>query len=1178
MSDENAIAILGMAGRFPGARDLEQLWDNLRGGVESIRPLSDEELLAAGVLPATLRDPSYVRSGGFLDGIDLFDASFFGYSPREAALLDPQQRLFLECAWEALEAGGYDALRIQGPVGVYGGVSTNSYYFFYLFSRSDLLNVPAASQVFVGSDKDFLCTRISYELGLRGPSVGVQTACSTSLVAVHFACQGLLNGECDMALAGGASIKVPRAGYFHQPGGILSPDGHCRAFDAAAAGSVPGSGVGMVLLKRLEDALADGDPVRAVLRGSAVNNDGALRVGFTAPSVEGQSAAIAEALALARVNPESIGYVEAHGTGTALGDPIEMAALARAFRAGTSRKGFCALGSVKTNLGHLDAAAGVAGLIKTVLALEHRQIPPSLHFHTPNPGIDFAESPFYVNASLTPWGTAGGPRRAGVSSFGMGGTNAHVVLEEAPEPEPSGPSRPWQLLVLSAATRSALESATDRLAAHLERHPEQPLADIAWTLQAGRRVMPWRRVLVCREAEEARRALAQRDPGQLLEAREERADRSVAFLLPGMGEQYPGMARELAESEPVFRREIDRCAEILRPWLGLDLRDALWPAETRGEGGAGGLKALLGRPGTASGLLGAHVAAPALFSIEVSLARLWREWGIVPRALLGYSLGEFVAACLAGVISLEDALRAVALRARTLEALPAGAMLAVPRPEEETARLLGEDLCIAAHLGPELCVVSGTVAAVEALEDLLAGQGTPGRRLAASHAFHSPAMQPAAAELEELLGGIELRPPQIPFLSNVTGTWITPEEATSAAYWVRQTLSPVRFAAGLAEILREPGRVLLEVGPGQTLSSLALQAGGEGITALPTLRPAWERRPDQAFALAKLGRLWLAGVPVDWAGFRGEERRCRVTLPTYPFERKRYWIEEIPTEGGAALTHERPGGLTTPFVPPATPAEENLAAIWQELLGVAPIGIHDSFFDLGGHSLMAVQLLARITARFGVEIPIGILFEAPTIAMLAPRLSRPVVPADAAIPRRPRSDRAPLSFAQQRLWFIDLLAPGNAAYNNPVAMRLRGPLDIDALTAALAEIHRRHEILRTTFPLEDGAPVQRIGAPGPVEIHWLEPRAARPALWEAVAAPFDLATRPPVRHLLTRLGEDDHLFATAMHHILWDEWSQGIFVRELAGLYEAFRDGLPSPLPELPLQYGDWAAWQSTLR
>jgi amino acid adenylation domain-containing protein len=1185
-ASENAVAILAMAGRLPGARDLDDFWKNLRQGIESLRSLTDEELLAAGVLPATLNDPRYVRSAGVVEGIDLFDAPFFGYSAREAALLDPQQRLFLECAWEALEAGGYDSLRIGRPVGVYGGVSTNSYYFYYLFSRHDLLNNPAAGQGFLGSDKDFLCTRISYELGLRGPSLNVQTACSTSLVAVHVACQSLLNGECDMALAGGASLRVPQVGYFHLPGGILAPDGHCRAFDAEAAGAVPGSGVGVVLLKRLEDALADGDPIRAVIRGSAVNNDGALRVGFSAPSVEGQSAAIAEAIALARVDPASIGYVEAHGSGTPLGDPIEIAALTRAFGAETARKGFCAVGSVKTNIGHLDAAAGVAGLMKTVLALEHREIPPSLHFQTPNPGIDFAESPFYVNAALAPW-EADGPRRAGVSSFGLGGTNAHVVLEEAPEREPSGPSRSWQLLVLSTATRTALEAATDRLTAHLATHPEQPLPDVAWTLQAGRRVMAWRRALVCRDAE-ARRALAERDPGRLLEAHGERTDRAVAFLLPGLGDQYPGMARGLYDSEPVFREEIDRCAEILRPWLDMDLREALWPSGPPEDGGGGDLKAMLGRTAAVSSPLDrTAVAQPALFAVEVALARLWREWGIVPRALLGYSLGESVAACLAGVISLDDALRVVALRARMLEALPAGAMLAMPLPEGEIDGWLGVDLSIAAVNGPSLCVVAGPIEAVEALEVALVEKGIPGRRLAAAHAFHSPLLQPVAAELERLLAGVELRAPEIPYVSNVTGTWITAEEATDPAYWVRQMLSPVRFAEGLATILRDPGQVLLEVGPGQSLSSLALQAGGDGTISLPSLRPSWERRPDQAFALGTLGRLWLAGVRVDWTGFRGAERRRRVALPTYPFERQRYWIEqgigtemrieteiEEPREVTVSTTlHGRPG-ISTPYVAPSSPVEGTLSGIWEELLGIAPVGIHDSFFDLGGHSLMATQLLARVAARFGVDLPLAALFEAPTVGALAPRLAAGEIAAP-ALPRRLRADRAPLSFAQQRLWFIDRLAPGNAAYNNPVAMRLRGPLDLDVLTAALTEIHRRHEILRTTFPLENGEPVQRIGAPEPVEIRRLQGQSP----WDAVKEPFDLAARPAVRHLLARLGDGDHLFVTAMHHILWDEWSQGIFVRELATLYETFHADLPSPLPELPAQYGDWAAWQrETLR
>jgi amino acid adenylation domain-containing protein len=1216
---QNAVAILAMAGRFPGAPTLDRFWENLRNGVESIRVLSEEELLASGVAAATLRDPAYVRASGILDGIDLFDAPFFGFSAREAALLDPQQRLFLECAWEALEAAGYDSLRVGGPVGVFGGTSSNSYSLFYLYSRSAALNSPTAGQTFLGGDKDFLCTRVSYELGLRGPSLGVQTACSTSLVAVHLACQSLLNGECDMALAGGVSIKVPqKVGYFYQAGGILSADGHCRSFDARAGGSVPGSGAGVVVLKRLEDALADGDPVRAVIRGSAVNNDGALRVGFTAPSVEGQSAAIAEALALARVEPESIGAVEAHGSGTPLGDPIEIAALTRAYREATDRRGFCAVGSVKSNIGHLDAAAGIAGLIKTVLALEHGEVPPSLHVQAPNPSLDLAASPFYVNSELRPWpgdpATPTTPRRAAVSSFGMGGTNAHVVLEAAPEPEPSGPSRPWQLLVLSAKTPEALEAATDNLAGHLEAHLDRSLPDIAFTLQNGRRPFAYRRAVVCRDAGEARQALAGRDPRQILEGVAERSDRPVAFLLPGLGDHYAGMGRGLYDSEPAFRDAVDRCSELLRPHLGIDLRTVLYPVSSAEEGKDGiDLKAMLGRGGPvpAGGLEKTSLAQPALFVVEYALAQLWMEWGIAPSGLLGYSLGEYTAACLAGVMSLEDALRVVALRARMIEELPAGAMLAVPLAEAEAAGLLESELSIAAVNGSALCVIAGPVLAVEELAAHLAGRGLSCRRLQTSHAFHSAMMRPIVPAFRRLMEEVALRAPEIPYVSNVTGTWITDAEATDPGHWVRHLLEPVRFGAGIEELWREPGRILLEVGPGQSLTSLALQSRrGDAGTTVPSLRPVYERRPDPAFLLAALGRLWVAGARVDWTGFAQHERRRRVTLPTYPFERKRYWIEEeIPDEDLAPVraarpeeperlvtttAHARPG-LATPYVAPSSPTEEALAGIWQDLLGVTPVGVRDSFFDLGGHSLLASQLVARLAAHFGVELPLSDLFEAPTIAELAPRLagtSKPSGAAEPGIPRRTavggEADRVPLSFAQQRLWFIDRLAPGISAYNNPVAMRLVGPLDLGALETALTEIARRHEIVRTTFLLDGAAPVQVIhpltsGVPIPLEREDVRsaPREEREAvarrlIWAHVERPFEIAVRPPVRTLLVQLDAEEHLFTATMHHILWDEWSQGIFVRELAVLYDACRAGRPASraLPELPIQYGDFALWQ----
>ncbi|HEY4594294.1 MAG TPA: beta-ketoacyl synthase N-terminal-like domain-containing protein, partial [Thermoanaerobaculia bacterium] len=893
-----AIAIVGFSGRFPGAPGVEALWDNLRAGVASIARFGDEELAAAGVPPELRRDPRYVPAAGVLAGVELFDAGFFGYSPREAELLDPQQRLFLECAWEALEDAGYDSLRVPGPAGVFASLGFNRYLHQILTSGD-----PAALgglQLLLGNDKDFLATRVSYKLDLKGPSLTVQTACSSSLMAVHLARQSLLLGDCGMALAGGVTVSLPQsAGYLYEEGGIASPDGCCRAFDAQARGTVGGSGLGIVVLKRLEDALAHGDTIHAVLLGSAANNDGGSgKAGYTAPSVAGQAGVIAAALAEAGVSPESIGYVEAHGTATPLGDPIEVAALTQAFRRGTGRAGYCLLGSVKTNVGHLDAAAGVTGLIKAALALEHRQIPPSLHFTAPNPAIDFAASPFRVADRLTDWAADGGPRRAGVSAFGIGGTNVHAVLEEAPPAAPSGPSRPWQVLLLSARTPAALERMTDRLADRLERDSGLSLADAAYTLRVGRRPFAHRRAVIAATREEAVEALRARDPQKVWTSPREAGRRGVAFLLPGVGDQYPGLARGLYEEEPVFRQEIDRCAELLLPHLGLDLREALFAEEEEID-----LRALLGRGGrrgdretAARALLReTRVAQPALFAVGYALARLWMSWGIQPAALLGYSLGEYTAACLAGVMQLPDALALVARRARRIGELPPGALLAVPLSEEETRARLTPDLSLAAVNAPAVSVVAGPPEAIAGLERRLAEEGTPCRRLQADQAFHSWMMRPLAAELREMLRAISLAPPRIPWLSNVTGTWITPAQATDPEYWVGHLVSTVRFADGVAELWREPGRVLLEMGPGQTLGSLALQQiPSEGVAdraVLSALRHELDRQPDQRFLLQTLGRLWLSGAEIDWAGFHGDERRRRVPLPAYPFERQRYWIQ-----------------------------------------------------------------------------------------------------------------------------------------------------------------------------------------------------------------------------------------------------------------------------------------------
>ncbi|HVX65868.1 MAG TPA: type I polyketide synthase, partial [Bryobacteraceae bacterium] len=663
-----AIAIVGMAGRFPGARNVREFWRNLRGGVESVRRFTDDELRSAGVSEELLSDPNYVKAGVVLDDVGLFDAPFFGFSPRDASIMDPQHRHFLECAWEALENAGHTPEGFRGSIGVYAGSGMNTYLIYNLLANRQLVE---SAGLFLlkqtGNDKDVLATRVSYQLDLRGPSINIQTACSTSLVAVHMACQSLLNHECDMALAGGVTIELPHGtGYVYREGEILSQDGHCRSFDAASTGTIFGSGLGLVVLRRLEDAIEDGDTIHAIVRGSAINNDGSRKIGYLAPSVDGQAEVIAEALAVAGVDADSISYIETHGTGTKVGDPIEISGLTQAFRESTDRKGFCAIGSVKSNIGHLDAAAGGTGLIKTVLALEHGEIPPSLHFEKPNPHIDFTASPFYVNAKLQEWKAGPEPRRAGVTSLGIGGTNAHVILEEAPAVKRKQARRPWQLLVLSAKTPTALEAAGPRLAERLREEPGIELADAAFTCQLGRRAFRYRRAVVCRSTEEAAAMLEAKGTAAIDSG--DGSAREAVFLFSGQGSQYVRMGLGLYGEEPVFRKELDRCAELLAPHLGLDLRSVLYPADEAVESAAEQLNQTA-------------LTQPALFAVEYALAKLWMSWGVRPAAMVGHSIGEYVAACLAGVFSLEDALAVVAARGRLMQSLPAGAMTAVPLAE-----------------------------------------------------------------------------------------------------------------------------------------------------------------------------------------------------------------------------------------------------------------------------------------------------------------------------------------------------------------------------------------------------------------------------------------------------------------------------------------------------------------
>jgi phthiocerol/phenolphthiocerol synthesis type-I polyketide synthase E len=950
------VAIIGMAGRFPGAPDLRSFWENLRGGVESVTFFSDEELAAAGVAPALLADPRYVKARGVLEGYDQFDPAFFGFTPREGELLDPQHRLFLESSWQALEDGGYDADRYPGRIAVYGGCGSGAYLVFNILPDQELLAKVGGLQAILLNEGDFFTTRVSYKLNLRGPSTLVQTACSTALVAVHTACQSLLSGEADMALAGGSQVDVPQiAGYLYQESSVMSRDGHCRSFDAEASGTVNGSGVGVVLLKRLADAIADGDRIHAVIRGSAINNDGSSKVGFTAPSVSGQAEVIAESLLMAGVEPGSVGYVETHGSATPLGDPVEVAALTQAFREGTEEIGFCAIGSVKSSIGHCNAAAGIAGLLKTVLTVENGEIPPSLHFESPNPQIDFATSPFFVNTQLRSWPADLSPRRAGVSSFGLGGTNAHVVLEQAPAAEPGeAPEREEQLLVLSARTPEALEAATERLAAHLDAHPEEELADVAFTLQVGRQGFEHRRAVVARSAGEAAAAL--RDPARRIDGRPAGPDAPpVVFLFPGLGDQYVDMARGLYDAEPVFRDELDRAAELLVPELGVDLRELLFSAgeaPARGEGGEAGkidFKALLRRgegaeDPAAARLARTEIAQPAHFVVEHALARLLLSWGIAPEAMIGYSIGEYTVACLAGVLELPDALRLVARRARLIAGLPEGGMLAVPLAEGEVAPFLGAidpELSVAAVNGPYFTVVGGPSAAVAELSRRLADErGAACLPLKTTHAFHSAMMEGAVAPFTELVRPVPLGRPSIPYVSNVTGTWIAEADLADPGYWARHMRGTVRFSEGLAVLLEKPERAFLELGPGGTLSTLVRQhpLAPSSVLTASALRHATDPRSDGEQLLGMVARFWVAGGRLDWAAFHGGVRRLRLPLPTYPFERRRCWIDP-PAAGKVSAETLEGFGVMEPRPDPAVrkPLDDWFyAPVFHEAPGVPP--------------------------------------------------------------------------------------------------------------------------------------------------------------------------------------------------------------------------------------------------
>jgi amino acid adenylation domain-containing protein len=1181
-------AVIGMAARFPGAVDINRFWSNLKNGVESICFFSDGELEEAGVDPGLLENPDYVRAGGVLENVDSFDAPFFDYTHREAEVMDPQVRIFHEITWEALEDAGYDAQRYPGLIGLYAGAAPNGLWEIQaLLTGMSGKSSPDTFSAVQLSDKDYLCTRVSYKLDLKGPSFPLYTTCSTSLVAIHLGVQALLGGECDMAVSGGVRLSYPReAGYLYQEGMVYSPDGHCRAFDAKAGGIVGGEGAAVVVLKRLGDALRDRDNIYAVIKGSAVNNDGKRKVGFTAPSIKGQLEVIKAAFRMADVSPESIGCIETHGTGTIMGDPVEIEALKMAFN--TDKKGFCALGSVKTNIGHTDAAAGAAGLIKTVLALKYNVIPPSLHFEAPNPEIDFESSPFYVNTKLTPWERPGGyPRRAGVSSFGVGGTNAHIILEEWPEQagrKAQGAGRP-HLILLSAKTPSALERMTKNLGNYLKENPGLNLADAAYTLQVGRGEFAFRRMLVCSGLEEAIEALS------LKQEESYGADqREVIFMFSGQGAQYVDMGRDLYRTEPVFRETMDRCFALLKPLLGYDMSRSIkeWSSLDRERQ--------------------AEIIQPFIFTFEYSLAQLLMAWGIRPRAMIGYSLGEYAAVCLSGVLSLEETLDLVVFRGRLTARQPERVMLNVPLGEEELQVLLKEggfdDVSIAVVNEPS-CIAAGSREAIERLKNRLKEKRVLSMWVDVPQATHWVMTDTALAEFRQKIRQLNIKEPGIPFISCVTGEWVTAEGLRDPASWGRLLHDTVRFSRGirnLIEIKKEKNPVFIEVGPGRDLTVMVKRYIDEkaGQQAVNLVRPQQQEIPDDYYLLERIGRLWLSGVPIDWQGYYKTEKRFRVSLPTYSFDAYRYrrdttifrFIADMlsgkevhirglvsagPEPGAAVqpppeLLYEYPDqGRPTAYAAPRSTLEHQLAELWQDFFGLLPVGIDDDFFDMGGDSLKAVHMVNRIHRETDVRVSLEEFFKRSTIRVLSEYIGHADKEKFRFIGSAEEKEYYPLSPAQKRNYILQQIDPQGTGYNLGVVFVLEGVLDQERFEGGFNALIRRHESFRTSFFMIEKEPVQKIHEDVEFEIEYydstVQDKADTGNIITSFTRSFDLSQAPLLRIGLIKEEEQTHIFMLDMHHIITDGTSLANIVTDFTGFYRG------EMLLPLTLRYRDFCQW-----
>ncbi len=1070
----NAIAVIGMAGKFPGADSVSAFWDNLRRGEESIVTLSDEDLLAAGVTEKALANHAYVRRAALLNGIEEFDADFFGFTPHAARMMDPQHRLFLQCAWHALEDAGYDPTAIDGSVGVYGTSTTSGYLLHNLMSHQNPHLVIGQGVTFemvnlsLQNDKDYLATRVAHQFNLRGPALAVQTACSSSLVAVHLACQSILSGECDMALAGGASLRIPhRVGYWHEPGSMVSPTGHCRPFDVRSDGTIFGSGVAVVILKSLEAAVEDGDRIHAVLRGSALNNDGSTKMTYAAPNAAGQADVIAEAHAVADVDSSTVGYVETHGTGTPLGDPIELEGLRRAFDVSeVDRAAPCFIGSVKSNIGHLESASGMAGLIKAILCLKHRAIPATLHYTSPNPELHLDQGPFVVRSEYGPW-EWDGIRRAGVSSFGVGGTNAHLVLEEAPTVSAPAAAPGPQVLLLSARSADALQRSRTALAAEISGAEQINLPDVAYTL-ARRRQENIRMAVVVKDQQDAAAVLgaAEHDNvfvGESVQSTKSASER-VVFVFPGQGAQHVGMARGLYDSEPVFAEYFDQCAAGFNEELGIDLRAEIFD-------------------GTARNLERTDRTQPALFTVEYALAKLIETYGVRPAALAGHSIGEYAAAAFAGVFDLATAVKAVAVRARLMHAAPRGVMVAVALSPEAIADYLTPDVDLAAVNEPGGCVIAGSEENIRKFSEILAQQGIVARRVRTSHAFHSRLMDSMIPEFNGFLSRLTLRDPQIPLLSNLTGTWLSASEATNPATWAKQVRATVRFSDELDVLLTEPHRVLVEVGPGGTLAASAMRhpRWSSDHRAIRLMRHHAQNRDDRDAFLGAVGALWSAGIEVDWTALRGDHQPQLVSLPGYPFERQRHWVDHNPNSGWAANTSTNGMAARADAVDQSrtgangkSPVEATLQRIWGQCLGVGSVDRNANFFEIGGDSLVAISV-AMTAANEGLDLTPQDLYDNQTVAALAKALTARY--AVGGLARHSPRDVAHPPVPPNIAHFLEFGVSERGQWRIPVVLQLRADVAVEDINVVLTAVTNQHEALRLRLAQRAGIWEQEVAQP-----------------------------------------------------------------------------------------------------